>query len=202
MDTDEFWALIEASAAAGTPDERLAWLTDRLAGRPAAEAVGFVQRLDELRGPIDTWRHWGAALLICGGLCSDDGFFYFQAWLVGQGREAYHRVLADPDALADLPWVRRLAGRHQLDWTDEEWPDWEGLDYVADEAYERIAGEEGGLDDVVEARGVELRSSPDPVDEEWDVNDPAELAHRYPRLAALFPLPREKRRSVCETARP
>lgn len=45
METDEFWALIEASdAACGTPDERLAWLTDRLAERPPTEAVGFAER--------------------------------------------------------------------------------------------------------------------------------------------------------------
>ncbi len=34
---DEFWVLIEASDAAGTPDERLAWLTDR----PAEPARRF-----------------------------------------------------------------------------------------------------------------------------------------------------------------
>ncbi|MFE9206232.1 DUF4240 domain-containing protein [Micromonospora sp. NPDC007230] len=203
METDEFWALVEASAdGARTPDERLAWLTDRLAGRPAAEVVDFALRLDELRGPVDTWRLWGAALLIFDGFCSDDSFFYFQTWLIGRGRAAYHRVLADPDALADLPEVRRLAGRPMRDWAEDELPDWECLDYVADEAYERITGEEEGLDDAVEARGRELRCSPEPVDEAWDVRDSNELAHRYPRLAALFPLPGRGRAPVWETATP
>ncbi|MFJ6199680.1 DUF4240 domain-containing protein [Micromonospora sp. NPDC092111] len=200
---DEFWALVEASATAtDTPDERLAWLTDRLAGRPAADAVDFAVLLDGLRRQVDTWRHWAAALVVCGGLCSDDGFHYFQAWLVGLGRDAFARVAADPDALAEVPQVRRLAGRSPRDWAEDEWPDWEGLDYVADEAYERITGVVDGLDEVVEAGGIELSASPDPVDEEWDVHDRAELARRYPRLAGMFPLPARGREWVWETARP
>ncbi|MEV4483620.1 DUF4240 domain-containing protein [Micromonospora coxensis] len=202
MHRDEFWALIEGSAAvAADPDERLAWLTDRLAERPVGDVVDFAVRLDELRGLVDTWRHWGAALLICGGLCSDDGFHYFQAWLVGLGRAVFERVADDPDALADVPQVRRLAGRGPREWAEDEWPEWECLDYVADEAYERITGEEG-LDEAVEARGRELSSSPDPIDERWDLDDRVELARRYPRLAALFPLPGRGRESVWETARP
>ncbi|MEU5726014.1 DUF4240 domain-containing protein [Micromonospora sp. NPDC047738] len=200
---DEFWALVEASAdGARTPDERLAWLTDRLAARPAAEVVDFALRLDELRGPVDTWRLWGAATLLFDGFCSDDSFHYFQPWLIGLGREAYHRVVADPDALADLPQVRRLAGRPRGDWADDEWPDWECLDYVADEAYERITGAPESLDDAVSARGRELRSSPQPGDEAWAVSDLAELSRRYPRLAALFPLSGRGRGSVWETATP
>ncbi|MET8838190.1 DUF4240 domain-containing protein [Micromonospora sp. NPDC004540] len=200
---DEFWALIEASdAAAGTPDERLSWLTDRLAERPAADVVDFALRLDELRAAADTWRLWGAALLVCGGFCSDDGFHYFQAWVVGLGRAAYHRVVAEPDALAEVPQVRRLAGRPMRDWAGDEWPEWECLDYVADEAYERITGVPESIDAAIEARDRELSCRPRPEDERWDVRDAAELARRYPRLAALFPLPHRSGGSVWETARP
>ncbi|MEU2613544.1 DUF4240 domain-containing protein [Micromonospora sp. NPDC007271] len=206
VEMDEFWALIEASDdGSRTPDERLAWLTDRLAERPAGDAVEFALRLDEARARADTWRLWGAASLICAGLCSDDGFHYFQAWLVGLGRETFERVVADPDMLADVPQVRRLAGRRVDGWDDDEWPDWEGLDYVADEAYERITGAADAVDDEAEARGRELGCSPDPRDEEWDLHDPTELGRRYPRLATMFPLPSARRvagRSVWETARP
>ncbi|MGN9775273.1 DUF4240 domain-containing protein [Micromonospora sp. H33] len=201
--TDDFWALIGASATAtGDPEARLAWLTDRLAERPAEDSVDFALRLDEARARADTWRLWGAASLVCAGLCSDDGFHYFQAWLVGLGRDTFERVIADPDALADVPQVRRLAGRSVDDWDDAEWPDWESLDYVADEAYERVTGVAEGLDDAVAAHGRVLSSSPDPADEQWDLDDPAELRHRYPRLAALFPLPAEGGVAVWETARP
>ncbi|MGN9809077.1 DUF4240 domain-containing protein [Micromonospora sp. BQ11] len=204
--TEDFWTLIEASAdATADPEERLAWLTDRLAERPADDAVDFACRLDEARTRADTWRLWGAASLICAGLCSDDGFHYFQAWLVGLGRATFERVVDDPDALADVPVVRRLAGRSVDAWDDDEWPDWEALDYVADRAYERITGRADGVDDAAAARGRELGVSPDPTDEEWDLDDPAELRRRYPRLATMFPLPAHEDRTgvgVWETARP
>ncbi|GAA4328719.1 hypothetical protein GCM10023162_34510 [Klenkia terrae] len=35
---------------------------------------------------------------------SDDAFQHFRLWLVLQGRSAFELVLADPDALAELPW--------------------------------------------------------------------------------------------------
>ncbi|MGC5021935.1 hypothetical protein [Micromonospora sp. DT47] len=38
--------------------------------------------------------------------------------------------------------------------------------------------------------------------ERWDLEDPAELVRRYPRLAAMSPLPGRGRERVWETARP
>ncbi|NKE62470.1 DUF4240 domain-containing protein [Lentzea sp. PSKA42] len=179
MDLNSFWALVESSAVeASDQDERLEWLTAALAGLPPAEVVEFAVRLDELRRRVDTWAHWHAADVICGGLCSDDGFFYFQAWLVGQGRSVFEAVVASPDALADLPHVRLLASRGGVHaWADEDWPDWEGLDYVAAEAFD------GDLDAVLASR---VLASPDPPGEQWDFADPAEISARIPRLGALF----------------
>ncbi|WP_329103363.1 DUF4240 domain-containing protein [Micromonospora sp. NBC_01699] len=189
MDIDGFWALIERSAVlADAPDDRLEWLTDRLAELPAAEITDFSVRLDELRRRADTHHLWGAAYRICGGLCSDDGFFYFQAWLVGLGREVFERVVRDPDELVEVPAVRRLAGRSSGDWDDDEWPDWEGLDYVADAAYERVTGGPDGLDAVLERDGHDLLLSPEPTDDDFDPRDRAQAVARYPRLAELFPL--------------
>jgi hypothetical protein len=34
--------------------------------------------LDTARRPIDTYAVWGAAYLLLDGLCSGDGFWYFQ----------------------------------------------------------------------------------------------------------------------------
>jgi hypothetical protein len=52
---------------------------------------------------------WGAASLITDGLCSDDGFWYFQPWLIGQGQHWYQLAAHNPDNLADIPAVRALA---------------------------------------------------------------------------------------------
>jgi hypothetical protein len=97
MDVEGFWALIERSQrAAGDPEARLQWLERQLAAAPAAEIVDFQVWLGRMRRPADTWTMWGAAYLICDGLCSADGFWYFQAWLIGQGREAFELAVADP----------------------------------------------------------------------------------------------------------
>jgi hypothetical protein len=120
------------------------------------------------------------------GFCSDDSFFYFQPWLVGLGRETFERVATDPDALADVPEVRRLAGRPVKEWTDEEWPEWELLNYVALEACEQVTGDEDGLEDGLEARGLERVCDADPEDEAWDHSSLEERTARVPRLVALL----------------
>ncbi|MEV6235807.1 DUF4240 domain-containing protein [Lentzea sp. NPDC051838] len=184
MDLNAFWALLERSASETSgQDRRLEWLVTALSSTAssAEEAVEFALRLDEVRRRVDTWAHWQAADVICGGLCSDDGFFYFQAWLAGQGRAVFESVAKNPDALADLPHVRHLASRGGVHaWADDDWPAWEGLDYVAAEAFD------GDLEAVLAARGLEVLVSPEPVGERWDFADPAEIAARVPRLGALF----------------
>jgi Protein of unknown function (DUF4240) len=64
------------------------------------------------------------------GPCSMDSFHYFQMWLVGLGRHAYEAAIGDPDSLADVPEVVRLAPLPQP-WRDEDYPHWESLEYVA-----------------------------------------------------------------------
>jgi hypothetical protein len=102
----------------------------------------FKVNLNAARRPIDSYAMWGAANLIMDGLCSAGGFWYFQPWLIGQGRQRYDLAAWDPDNLADVPAVRVLAGRRPGQWTDAEWPQWEELAYVAISAHERITGQE------------------------------------------------------------
>lgn len=76
----------------------------------------------------------GRGYLIKDGVCSSDGFWYFQVWLIGLGREAFERAVANPDNLASVSEVLRLAGRPADDWSLDEWPNWELLDSVASNA--------------------------------------------------------------------
>jgi hypothetical protein len=186
VNLEEFWALVEGSGRQRPDAEaRAEWLARELARRPRADIEQFQVHLDALRERADTWHLWGAAWLLCGGLCPGDAFWYFLAWLIGQGREAFETVAADPDALADLPAVRRLAGRDAEDWSEHEWPDWESLDHTAEEAYETATDDD--LITALAARGHVFRSSPSPTGERWDFDDTAELERRYPRLSRLFP---------------
>ncbi|MGW8766876.1 DUF4240 domain-containing protein [Streptomyces sp. NPDC055815] len=191
MNDDAFWALIdELGRRPGDRDERLEWLRTELVRRPAAESVEFQVRLERATERADTRAVWAAADRIEGGHCTDDGFHYFTLWLVGQGRKVYESVLADPDALADLPGVRALVGRHHDEWDDDEWPEWEELDYVAQDAWDELTGQEGDdgeefLDAVEEAEDAAEAAGEWEEDEES--REPRPEGSAIPRLTALFP---------------
>jgi hypothetical protein len=111
-----------------------------------------------------TWNLWGAAYLINGG-CSDDGFVYFCAWLIGRGRAVYEAAVADPDTLADV--VEEVGyGEYEL----------EMLMGVATPAYEEMTGEP------MPKTGVRWPSNP--KGREWDFEDDAKMRRRLPRLWA------------------
>ncbi|MFF8839651.1 DUF4240 domain-containing protein [Streptomyces sp. NPDC015130] len=188
MNDDAFWALIdELSRRPGDRDERLEWLRAELTRRPAAESVAFQVCLEEACERADTRAVWKAANRVEDGACTDDGFHYFTLWLVGQGRKVYESVVADPDALADVPEIRALVGRHRDDWCDHEWPEWEELDYVAQDAFDELTGQEDDEgDEFLDA--VEELADERGEREEGDVprgSRPEGLA--TPRLTALFP---------------
>ncbi|MFD5517153.1 DUF4240 domain-containing protein [Streptomyces sp. NPDC127066] len=192
MDIDSFWKLIEeCRRQAQGPDERLAWLRGALTRRSLAEVVQFQVRLDEVTHEAFTWDLWAAADRIFGGWCSDDGFCYFGLWMVGLGRDAFSRALADPDSLADVPEVQCLVGRPREMWNDD-WPGWESLDYVAMEAYGSLAGVDDDCSDAfyedVEAEQGDEGSSSGPLGQRWDVRREDEAARKLPRLSVMFPL--------------
>ncbi|MDX8055436.1 DUF4240 domain-containing protein [Lentzea sp. BCCO 10_0798] len=186
MDARGFWKLVD-HAVRSAPDleQRREWLTGRLALLPAGEIADFAVRLDEQRERVDTWAHWQAATLICSGLCGMDSFFYFQAWLVGQGSQVFSSVAASPDALAAVPSIRRLASLGSVDgWADEDWPDWEPLYRVPDAAFEAVQA--GDLDSFLRSRGQARAFDVSPGGEDVEMEDPADIARRVPHLWALF----------------
>jgi len=120
----DVWALIEESAGQA---DRAGWIERRLASQRPSEIVEFDIAFTAARRRAETWTMWAAGYRITSGLCSTDGFWYFLPWLVGLGREHFDRVVADPDALADVSEVRRLAMLTMERWTDDDWPQWEEL---------------------------------------------------------------------------
>ncbi|MEU2115784.1 DUF4240 domain-containing protein [Streptomyces sp. NPDC016459] len=213
MNDDAFWALIdELSRRPGDRDERLEWLRTELLRRPADESVEFQVRLEAACEVAGTRAVRRAANLIEGGDCTDDGFHYFTLWLVGQGRKVYESVVSDPDALADVPEVRALVGRHRNEWDDDEWPEWEELDYVAQDAFDELTGQEDddgeefldAVEEVAEELADELADDlsgefsdgfadalPGDPTRGWEEGDGPRGARpegvATPRLAALFP---------------
>ncbi|MFI1386297.1 DUF4240 domain-containing protein [Embleya sp. NPDC020886] len=176
MDTNGFWTLIE-DARSGLPDladgNALAHrASSLLAARPRAEIIAGQQALWDLMAASYRSPPWAAAYVINGG-CSDDGFDYFRGRLILQGRDTFERVLADPDALAELPAI----GAAAADGADIDGE--EALSIVRN-AHETATGEELPAD-VFTIRYPNL----DP-DWNFDFDDQAEMRHRLPRLTALY----------------
>lgn len=180
MDLDGFWRLIEKTqpgwsvrslflppgeAAAMRCKQHAEALVKALARRSPEEIAAFGRILNERLNEAYREDLLAAAYLIT-GFVSADGFEYFRAWLIGQGRETFERTLRDPDSLAEI----RAIG---LDECSGEF-----LLPVADEAYEGVTGEE-----LIET--VDLLAPPDePAGEPWRAED---LPKLLPRLSARFP---------------
>ncbi|MEU0121029.1 DUF4240 domain-containing protein [Streptomyces albidoflavus] len=188
MDNETFWDVIERSREhAQRPDDWLSWLRGQPAGLPVPAILQFQTCLDRVLVPAFTWDLWAAADRIS-GWCSDDSFFSFRLWLVGQGRGTFERVARDPDALADVPEVQRLAGRPPRAWSGEEWPAWEQLDYVAGSAFQDVTGKtDDDFHDALYALCVEDLEPGEPVGEQWDARRDEEAARRLPHLSKAFP---------------
>ncbi|MGN9839245.1 DUF4240 domain-containing protein [Nonomuraea sp. H19] len=184
MDIDGFWNLIEQSARETEGKEaRLRWLQEQLARRSAEEIIDFQSWILEARRKVDTNLMWGAAIVLY-LVGTSDSFWYFQMWLAGLGRETFERVASDPDTLADVPEVQRFLTmqRDRIPRTDDDWPEFESLSYVAPKAWEKVTGtERDALFDALEARGHLLYGMPHLTDEDWDPEDDEEAARRVPR---------------------
>ena len=194
MDIDTFWLLLEESLRhSPSRSRREAFLTARLSAHSTDSIVQFHLHLDRTCAQAYTWDLWGAAVRIFGGRCSDDGFEYFRLWLIGRGREVFEQAVAEPDSLAGSPEIQRLGGRHPRTWdNDEEWPEWESLDYIASRAFPSATGDEDDGEDAfyeaLETQHSTTAFAADPAGERWDAREEAVARIKVPGLAALFPL--------------
>lgn len=173
MDPDRFWALIEQAReladgddAASLAESQAEHLVEILKQRSTPEIEDFERRFLTLMNESYRWDLWGAAYIIQGG-CSDDGFDYFRAWLIGQGREVFRRVLADPESLLEI--ALREPDPKQVVLEGEP------LLFAAAEAYEARTADD--LDVPVPQRASEPAGKP------WEED---ELAGLFPKLWEKF----------------
>ncbi|MBD3143180.1 DUF4240 domain-containing protein [Microbispora bryophytorum] len=202
MDEDRFWELIERSdRETRSRKERLAWLNTRLCQLSADEIIDYHMwwELNANRGYTCDMYALSCYLL---RRESTDGFEYFIYWLMSLGREAYDQVADCPDRVMELPQVVHLLDlkrrwfaerRRGLPWSDEEYPGFELLAYVALDAYEQVTGENVDiLYAALKARGVRSRFpllAAEFGEQDWDIADDAEVARRLPRLARYLTSP-------------
>jgi hypothetical protein len=95
-----FWDLIERSRreSGGQPDKQAAQLESALAGLSEAQIEAFAEVFGDLQDKCDGQDMWKTAAALNGPV-SDDGFEYFQAWLIGQGRQTFEAAVQDPNVL-------------------------------------------------------------------------------------------------------
>jgi hypothetical protein len=79
-----------------------------------AELEAFQDHLQVAIGEAYTRGLYAASCLVNGG-GSLDGFYYFRAWLVFQGREVHKRAIADPDSLSDTCTVRGIVAEYECE---------------------------------------------------------------------------------------
>jgi hypothetical protein len=188
----EFWDLVEQARADAT-DTRVVWpsgsavgaaLVERLAPLTLEQVVEFHRCFTDATSRAHQWDLCAAAFVIW-GYVSDDGFSDFKAGVVGLGKDTFEQVVADADALADLPLVQAAAAE-----TERFVLAAEAIQYAAGKAYERRAGD-------AEAFWHALDSLPDDAGDEpsagarWSgrfgsPEDAAQIPVRLPRLYGLF----------------
>ncbi|MBX2804324.1 MAG: DUF4240 domain-containing protein [Myxococcales bacterium] len=100
MVNDLLWTLVDAARAASGPDDDrfLRRLHHDLIALDPDDLVGFDVQMDAALAAAYRNELWAAAYVINAG-CSDDGFVYFRAWLIAQGRHVYNAAMEDPETL-------------------------------------------------------------------------------------------------------
>lgn len=163
MDEAAFWRLVEGAKAEMTPalSNQPEILQRKLEALSPSEIVEFDRIFTRLHNDAYRWDLWAAAYIIEGG-CSDDGFAYFRAGLIGLGREVYYAALNDPNSLVQQP-------TRGVDFTQEE------LLYTATGAYEAVTCNEMPDHDLARPEA--------PAGQGWDE---ATVAKKYPELAEKF----------------
>jgi hypothetical protein len=127
MNRDQFWQIIETTHAP-TRDEQLELFSRELQRLTPQELIQFGRIFAELTVNAYSWDLWLVAWLCQGGMCSDDGFSDFRAWLISRGHAIYEAALRDPDALAD-----------EMRQTED--PEFELFGCVPSQTYRTMAGE-------------------------------------------------------------
>ncbi len=174
MDEKKFWHIIAQSRQKIKHNHELQMTQLEALLSPLSEAdfLAFYVIFDSLYAKSYTGNLWGAAYIILGG-CSDDGFDYFRAWLIAQGKDTFYNALENPDSLVKV-----------VD-NEEVYPELEellGLLYT-------MAVEKTGLDDFSEK--VDYHPYPELCfdgwyDEKTDDLDEKKAKKLFPKLYKAF----------------
>ena len=174
MERDQFWSLIAQTLPhQADQDRQLSAFQQALAELSADEIEAFERAFQAEQFRSYTWNLWGAASVLHGG-CSDDGFEYFQRWLISKGRKTFEAPVDQPDDLADL-----------LGPGDAEPCEFEEFATVAGKVWFEKTGINPWQDADAEFPYTGAPPAPEPSGEMFD-EDQVALAKQYPKLWARF----------------
>lgn len=139
MDDQQFWNIIAQSRnqAHNDCESQTARITDILKQYESVEIVNFRHIFDQKMVQSYLSHLWAIAYVAMGG-CSDDGFDYFRAWLIGQGQNVFEQAIADIETLA--PIIRDHVQQY------DDYPECEILMYAPIYAYEHKTGQDDFYD--------------------------------------------------------
>lgn len=168
LSEEEFWTLINAGREQSEDDEALAEQVAQIVSKLEPEKIfGFDQILGELMAKSYRSDLWCTAYVACGG-CSDDGFDYFRAWLIGRGKDVFYKALENPDSL--IAEFDKLKG-------EDGYPENEMVLGIASDAYEANTGK----DDFYEKCPHTPAPTPE-MDFEWSEEDEESMKKICPKV--------------------
>lgn len=171
---NEFWDLIESARREtdGDDDALANVLISRITSRSLVEIIEFDQCFHSLSNRVYTSHLWCTAYVACGG-CSDDGFEYFRAWLIGRGKKTFYAALENPESLiVELDQLKQNEGT----------PENEMLLYVARSAYEEKTGRKDFNDATKSAPYEPLPE----MDFDWSEEDEESMRKICPKVFDMF----------------
>lgn len=173
MEISEYWELVDDVLAEaddeGNGEAVLDTYAAFLADLPPDDLADISRLVKSLDARATTWPVLGAVRVLL-GTSADAEFEDFRGWLISRGRDTFERVVADPDALADL-----------VEPGAEESYQIEGWVGASDEAWVEITDDEPGEPDFEYPVALSDRD-PDVL----DTDDEEMLAARYPALTAAL----------------
>jgi hypothetical protein len=185
MSEEQFWEIIEKSInKKGDMDRQLDNLEKKLSNLKDEELMAFQTYLDEMIGKSYLSSLWACGYIAKGG-CSDDGFEYFQLWVISCGKTVYYDALTNPDTLYDsLKKVEK----------NDEVPEFEDIGSLAIDVYElRLSDDTAFEDDLFYHKVDEFKKEFNAKKEfntdiefDWNDDEPETLRKHCPRVFDHF----------------
>ena len=163
MDRDSFWKIIDDARNSASDVYGVAPLVvEHLQTLESDDIISFGQNMSDILDETYRWDLWAVGYIVNGG-CSDDGFEYFRAWLVAQGRERFEAALENPNVIGD--------------WAEPDENECEDLMSAGWDAFHAKTG------DGFPSGAIAGKRSADPAGESWEEE---QLEKLYPELCKKF----------------